>query len=143
MAREYSRAAEFHRAERNPHFGQRPEIPSCELAKCPRSGIPGTGNDGGRGARTHSQDSRADALGCLRPQRSGCTFGNQEVHALLPHAKARHLTYQQEFTSLIAASPPCGDRSSDQFKSAAALVITHTPAISSPVDLNPKLSDTQ
>jgi formate hydrogenlyase transcriptional activator len=74
-------------------------LTSCEFEVCRRSGIPGGNYPGGRGARPHSQDSRADPVGCRRSQRGGRTFGNQEVHALLPDAKAWHLTYQ-------ARSPP-------------------------------------
>jgi len=79
--------AEFHRAERNPQLGGRPARASRELEDCHRNGIPWGGYPAGRGARPHSQDSRADQVGCRRSQRGGCTFGNQEVYALLPMQK--------------------------------------------------------
>ncbi len=126
MAGQHSGASEFHRAEPNPYIGQRAGIASFKLERGRRSGIPWANYYEGCGARPHSQDSGADSLGCLWPQRGGRTFGNQEVHPLLPDAKAWHLTYQQEFASFIAASPLCADRSSDQFKSADALVIRST-----------------
>ena len=55
--------------------------PLASFEKCRRSGITWGNYHGGRGARSHSQDSRADPVGCLRPKRGGRTFGNQEVHA--------------------------------------------------------------
>ncbi len=54
MAGQHSRASEFHRAERYPHFGQRFGIPSRELEECRRSAIPWSNYHGGRGARPHS-----------------------------------------------------------------------------------------
>src|SRR5713226_5598693 len=69
--------------------------PSREFEECRRSGIPWSNYPGGRGARPHSQDSRADPVGCRSSQRGSRTFGNQEVHPLLPDAKAWHLPRQQ------------------------------------------------
>jgi len=43
------------------------------------------------------------------PQRGGRTFGNQEIYALLPHAKACHLTSEQGASSRIAKLRRCGD----------------------------------
>jgi len=111
---EHSRAAEFHRAERHPYFGQRPAPPSRELEECARSGIPWGNYPGGRGARPHSQDSRADPVGCRRPQWGGRTSGNQEVYALLPHAKAWHLTFQQGCPSRLAELQSSGDQLSNR-----------------------------
>ena len=65
------------------------------------NGIAGGRYSGGRGTRPHSQDSRADQVGCRRPKRGRCAFGNQEVYALLPHAKAWHLTHQQGIPSCV------------------------------------------
>jgi hypothetical protein len=96
------RASEFHRAERYSYFGKRPALPSHEFEDCRHGGIDRGNYSGERGARSHSQDSRANPVGSLRSQRGGRTFGNQEVHPLLPHAKAGHLTFEQGTDACIA-----------------------------------------
>src|SRR5260221_12253216 len=101
-------------------------MPSRALEERRRSGITWTNYHGGRGARSHSQDSRANSVGCLRPQRCSRKFGNQEVHTLLPDAKAWHLTYHQGSTSLVAASFSRGERSSNRIDTLHALVISRT-----------------
>src|ERR1700741_3024631 len=111
MAGEHSRAPEFHRAERHPHFRQRPAPPSGEFEECPRSGIPWSDYPGGCGARPHSQDSRANPVGCCRSQWSRGPLGNEEIYALLPYAKTWNLTFQPGSPSRVTALPSFSGRS--------------------------------
>src|SRR5258708_379147 len=101
MAGQHSRAPKFHRAERYPHFGQRAAPPPREFEECRRSGISWRNYLGGRGARPHSQDSRADRLGRSRSQWGGRAFGNEKANPLLPDAKAWYLTIQARSPSLV------------------------------------------
>jgi hypothetical protein len=70
------------------------------------------------------------------PKGGGRTFGNQEIYALLPDAKAWHLTYQQGSRSGLVDRP--SNRLTPFLHCPSA-----APAIESPVNLNPKLFDTQ
>ena len=95
LAGKCPRATEFHRAQRHPHLWKRPASPSGQLKTCCGDRIPAGNYLGGRRARTHLQNSRTNPLGHCGPQRGCRTFGNQEVHSLLPHAKAGHLAFRQ------------------------------------------------
>jgi len=50
-------------------------------------------------------------MGSRRPKRSGRAFGNQEIYALLPDAKAGHLTFQQESPFFLTKASYFGNRS--------------------------------
>jgi len=69
--------------------------PLASLKTATENGILGGGYLRDAEARPHSQDSRADQVGCRRPT-GRCTFGNQEVYALLPDAKAWDLTTKSD-----------------------------------------------
>src|SRR5205085_12558888 len=76
---------------------------------------------GGRGAEPHSQDSGADAMGGCGSEWSGGAFRNEEVHTVLPDAKAGHLT-RESGANFLAAEPQRVDGHRDRSNSTHSLL---------------------